>query len=129
MGSSVGAARCPGPIVPGGGLYRPRSPRASPLWQCAKRHVAELRASGRMRRVVELQVIEGFIACGDPHEGFARIYCDTCRHEFLLAYACKTRYFCPSCHQKRVILARRHQGGEGALPFLVGAAHPQGLRS
>ncbi|HEV2007184.1 MAG TPA: transposase zinc-binding domain-containing protein [Burkholderiales bacterium] len=44
------------------------------------------------------------MACGDPHEGFARIYCDTCRHEFLLAYSCKTRYFCPSCHQKRVLL-------------------------
>ena len=57
-----------------------------------------------MRRAVEWQVIERFIACGDPHEGFARIYCDTCRHEFLLAYSCKTRYFCPSCHQKRAIL-------------------------
>ena len=29
---------------------------------------------------------------------------DTCRHEFLLAYSCKTRYFCPSCHQTRVLL-------------------------
>jgi hypothetical protein len=57
-----------------------------------------------MRRSVEQQVIERFIACGDPREGFARIYCDTCRHEFLLAYSCKTRYFCPSCHQKRVLL-------------------------
>jgi hypothetical protein len=88
----------------GGGLYRSRNLRASPLWQCAKRHAGELRESGRMRRSVEQQVIERFIACGDPREGFARIYCDTCRHEFLLAYSCKTRYFCPSCHQKRVLL-------------------------
>ena len=36
--------------------------------------------------------IERFIVCGDPHEGFARSYCDTCRHEFLPAY---------SCHPKR----------------------------
>jgi hypothetical protein len=49
-------------------------------------------------------VITRFIECGDPHHGFARIYCDACRHEFLLAYSCKTRYFCPSCHQKRVLL-------------------------
>ena len=34
----------------------------------------------------------------------AMIWCDPCRHEFLLAYACKTRYFCPSCHQRRVLL-------------------------
>ena len=108
MANSVRSARCPEAGAAGGGLYRPRSPHASPLWQCAKRHASELRASGhasnRPRRAVEQQVIERFIACGDPHEGFARIYCDTCRHEFLLAYSCKTRYFCPSCHQKRVIL-------------------------
>ncbi|MCC6610046.1 MAG: transposase [Burkholderiales bacterium] len=39
-----------------------------------------------------------------PHQGFARIYCDACGHDYLLAYSCKTRYFCPSCHQKRVLL-------------------------
>jgi transposase-like zinc-binding protein len=48
--------------------------------------------------------IERFIWCGDPHHGFARIYCDACGHDYLLAYSCKTRYFCPSCHQKRVLL-------------------------
>ena len=87
-----------------GGLYRPRSPRASPLWQCAKRHSWELDDAGRLRRAVETQVIERFIECGDPHHGFARIYCDACGHDYLLAYSCKTRYFCPSCHQKRVLL-------------------------
>jgi len=87
-----------------GGVYRPRNPRASPLWQCARRHGAELRDSGRLRRALEAQVIERFIECGDPHHGFARIYCDACGHDYLLAYSCKTRYFCPSCHQKRVLL-------------------------
>ncbi|MHC4463083.1 MAG: transposase zinc-binding domain-containing protein [Planctomycetota bacterium] len=24
-------------------------------------------------------------------------------HEYLLAYSCKRRHFCPSCHQKRVV--------------------------
>ncbi len=50
------------------------------------------------------RVIERFIECGDPHHGFARIYCDACGHDYLLAYSCKTGYFCPSCHQKRVLL-------------------------
>lgn len=104
MGSSARSAGCRGTTSPGGGLYRPRNPRGSPLWQCARRHAGELRESGRIRRPVEQQVIERFIACGDPHQGFARIYCDACRHEFLLAYSCKTRYFCPSCQQKRVLL-------------------------
>ena len=30
-------------------------------------------------------------SCGDPHHRFARIYCDACRHEFLIAYSCKPR--------------------------------------
>jgi hypothetical protein len=53
---------------------------------------------------VEGQVIERFIECGDPHHGLARIRCDACGHDYLLAFSCKTRYFCPSCHQKRVLL-------------------------
>ncbi len=68
------------------------------------RHGKELREAGRLRRAVEEQVIERFMECGDPHHGFARIYCDACGHDYLLAYSCKTRYFCPSCHQKRVRL-------------------------
>lgn len=39
----------------------------------------------------------------DLHKAFARIYCEQCGHDYLLAYSCKTRYFCPSCHQKRML--------------------------
>ena len=85
-------------------MYRRRNPRASPLWRCARLHARELHEAGRLRRTVERQAIERFIRCGDPHHGFARIYCDVCGHDYLLAYSCKTRYFCPSCHQKRVLL-------------------------
>jgi hypothetical protein len=53
---------------------------------------------------VEERTIERFLRCGDPHHGFARIYCDACGHDYLLAFSCKSRYFCPSCHQKRVLL-------------------------
>ena len=31
------------------------------------------------------------------------IKCEDCGHEFLLAFSCKRRHFCPSCHQKRVV--------------------------
>ncbi len=60
---TTGAAAAPAR----GGLYRPRSPHASPLWQCAKRHARELDDAGRLLRAVESQVIERFIECGDPH--------------------------------------------------------------
>ncbi len=29
--------------------------------------------------------------------------CKQCGHEYLLAFSCKRRHFCPSCHQKRVV--------------------------
>jgi transposase-like protein len=62
-----------------------------------------LRASDRVRRTVEVSVLERFLKCGDLHCGFARIRCTGCGHDLLLAFSCKTRYFCPSCHQKRVL--------------------------
>ncbi|MBU4294096.1 MAG: transposase zinc-binding domain-containing protein [Actinobacteria bacterium] len=37
------------------------------------------------------------------HNGFARIKCRVCNHEYLLAFSCKRRHFYPSCHVKRVI--------------------------
>ncbi|MEK7730950.1 MAG: transposase zinc-binding domain-containing protein, partial [Planctomycetota bacterium] len=85
------------------GVYRPRKPRATALYQCAARHAPELKAGGRFGRHVEANVIERFLACGDPQHGFARIYCDRCRHTCILVFSCKARYFCPSCHQKRVL--------------------------
>lgn len=86
-----------------GGVYRPRKPRASALYQCAARHASELKAAGRFARRVEESVIERFLECGDPQHGFARIQCSQCRHACILAFSCKARYFCPSCHQKRVL--------------------------
>lgn len=51
----------------------------------------------------EADGLERFLACGDLHHGFARLYCDQCGRDYLLAYSCKTRYFCPSCHQQRIL--------------------------
>ena len=52
---------------------------------------------------MEEQVLSRFLDCGDLHQGFARIYCADCGHDYLLAFSCKARYFCPSCHQKRML--------------------------
>jgi hypothetical protein len=34
--------------------------------------------------------------------GFARVRCPECRAEFLVAFRCKGRQFCPSCHARRL---------------------------
>lgn len=57
--------------------------------------------AGRWRAVIP-KVVDQFLACGLLEHGFARIRCDACAHEYLLAFSCTARYFCPSCHAKRI---------------------------
>jgi hypothetical protein len=54
-----------------------------------------------LRRTIP-EVVHKFLECGNLERGFARIRCDHCEHEYLLAFSCKSRWFCPSCHQKNV---------------------------
>ena len=93
------------------GIYRPRSPKKSPFYQCIADHFEEFiqvyderyeREYGFWRPVIG-EVIEKFLECGDLAHGFARIRCDHCGQTFILAFSCKGRYFCPSCHMKRVL--------------------------
>ena len=46
-------------------------------------------------------VVLAFQACGDYEGGFARVYCDECRAEYLVAFSCSRRGFCTSCAAKR----------------------------
>jgi len=91
-------------------VYRARNPKKSPLWQCVHRHYDEFEGVypeqyqprfGRLRPIIP-EVVHKFLECGDLARGFARIRCDHCEHEYLLAFSCKSRWFCPSCHQKNV---------------------------
>ena len=86
------------------------NPKKSPLWQCAHRHYDEFEAAypeayqpryGVLRRIIP-EVVHKFLECGNLERGFAQIRCDHCEHEYLLAFSCKSRWFCPSCHQKNV---------------------------
>ncbi len=49
------------------------------------------------------KVIYQYLDCGILHNGFARVKCKTCNYEYLLAFSCKRRHFCPSCHAKRCV--------------------------
>jgi len=92
-------------------VYRPRNPRDSAYYRCVEDHfetfeqIYEERFAkqyGFFRPYVK-QVIYRYLDCGILHNGFARVRCGDCGHEFLLAFSCKRRHFCPSCHQKRVV--------------------------
>ncbi len=53
-------------------------------------------------------VVRDYLKCGDLREGFARIRCPDCRREYLLAFSCRGRWFCPSCHSKMGIQFGEH---------------------
>ena len=62
---------------------------------------------GFWRPVIQ-RTVQKFLACGDLHEGFARVRCPHCRYEFFVAFSCRRRCLCPSCHQKRALLVAEH---------------------
>ncbi|MDI6791831.1 MAG: transposase [bacterium] len=102
------------------GVYRQRHPEASKFYQIIEKNFEEFiriypeRFESRYGyyRPVVTEVIYKYLDCGDLSRGFARIRCGDCGHEFLLAHSCKCRYFCPSCHQKRIIQLGEHLGEE-----------------
>ena len=55
-----------------------------------------------------IHIVRKYLECGDLHQGFARIKYPDCHHEYLLAFSCRGRWFCPSCHNKKVIPFGHH---------------------
>jgi hypothetical protein len=93
-------------------VYEPRNPRASPLYALVEDYYEDFervyddryqQQYGRWRPVIG-EVMRKYLECGDLHRDFARLGCDGCRYQAILAYSCKCRLFCPSCQQKRVLL-------------------------
>ena len=92
------------------GVYRPRRPRSSRLWKLMDRWWGRFigvyderfqHKYGFLRKEVTKSGDE-FLKCGILDFGFARVRCDGCGHEYLLAFSCKKK-LCPSCSKKRQI--------------------------
>ena len=56
---------------------------------------------GPLRRAAR-EAVGRLLDCGLLEHGFARMRCSTCRTEFLVAFRCKGRHFCPTCHARRL---------------------------
>jgi ribosomal protein S27E len=105
-------------------LYRPRDPQASDLWRLLDQHFETFQRVyderfaakyGFWRPIVERSVT-AFLKCGDLQEGFARVRCPDCHHEMFVAFSCKQRCTCPSCHQKRALLTAIHVAEDVCAP-------------
>ncbi len=91
--------------------YLPRVPQQSVYYRLVEEHFERLERVWEEHYQARLgywrcfvsEVIYKYLECGDPYFGFARFKCEDCNHEYLLAFSCKCRLFCPSCHQKRVV--------------------------
>lgn len=55
-------------------------------------HVMEKKSYGFFRPVIS-EVVHYYLKCGDLKEGFARVRCPDCKHEYLLAFSCRGRWF------------------------------------
>lgn len=97
-------------------FYHRRDPFASPLWKIVDQYYDEFervyperyeKTYGYWRPVIG-DVVSKFLTCGDLREGFARVRCEDCGTERFVAFSCKTRCICPSCHQKRVLELSSH---------------------
>ena len=92
--------------------YRPRNPRASPLFQLFETHYETVKAvweerferqygfwQGRWDRAVA-----AYLDCGLFESGFAIVRCPVCKAEFHVAFSCRCRGLCPSCSAKRAAI-------------------------
>jgi hypothetical protein len=97
-------------------VYHQREPKKSALWNILDRHYEDFEKNysekfekkyGYFRPVIA-EVVHAYMRCGDLKDGFARVRCPKCGHEYLLQFSCKVRCFCPSCQAKRVVLFGHH---------------------
>src|SRR3990167_9012107 len=87
-------------------VYHLRKPEASPLWRLRDNHYDNFERCYEERfeqkygffRPIIGEVVQNYLTCGDLKNGFARVRCGNCREEYVLAFSCKGRWFCPSCH-------------------------------
>jgi len=89
--------------------YARREPERTVLYQLVKDHlatfVAEAAAGSEdgsgLPRYVERE-FDRYLDCGLLCRGFARVRCDDCSDELLVAFSCKRRSICPSCTTRRM---------------------------
>jgi hypothetical protein len=87
--------------------YLPHRPTETVLYGIVRQNLASFLAHARehyeggLPRYVE-QELRAYLACGIFSEGFTRCWCETCGHDLLVAFSCKSRTACPTCSRRRM---------------------------
>ena len=105
-------------------VYRRRRPTATPLYPIVQHHI-----EGFLARAAEADPwgegvagwveadFRAYLRCGILAHGFARVRCDDCAAERLVAFSCKGRGVCPSCNARRMVEVAAHLN-DAVLPPL-----------
>ena len=92
--------------------YRRRHPEKTPLYRILNHYFPQFRSLYAQRyqafygpyRGIISATVASYLHCGILRYGFTRLKCPTCLRELLVPFSCRRRYFCPSCHAKRVAI-------------------------
>ena len=63
---------------------------------------ARLEAEDRPLPRFCVREVDAFLRCGILAHGFARVWCEACGKDDVVAFSCKGRGFCPSCGARRM---------------------------
>ncbi|WNG60334.1 hypothetical protein F0U59_40695 [Archangium gephyra] len=82
------------------------------LYEAVRDNLATLLAeAGELERGLPLYVERDFakyLECGVLAHGFARVRCESCKDELLVAFSCTGRGVCPPCNAKRAHVTAVH---------------------
>jgi ribosomal protein S27E len=93
--------------------YKRRDPEKTVLFSIVSQHLEVFLRHTRetytrpLPKYVERE-LRAYLKCGQLGEGFTRVRCPSCRHEFLVGFSCKGRGLCPSCSTRRMTATAMH---------------------
>jgi hypothetical protein len=91
-----------------GGAYQRHRPETTTLYAVVRDNVETLYAAvaagfeGAALPPFVRREFDSYLDCGLLCRGFARMKCDACVEQHLVAFSCKGRAFCPSCMGRRM---------------------------
>jgi len=94
--------------------YRPRAPEQGVLHTIVRTHLEAFlrevagRADGAGLPGFVEDEFRAFLTCGAVANGCARLRCEGCGLDRLVAFSCKGRGFCPSCGGRRMTERAAH---------------------
>jgi hypothetical protein len=106
------------------GRYRRHRPEQTLLYRIVDEYypafTTHLTEQGRELPGYIQREFEDYLKCGRLEHGFLRVRCESCHAEYLAAFSCKRRGFCPSCGAQRMAesaaLPTRSVRGNGVEP-------------